>query len=113
MSANFSSFGGFSFLYGLHSLFCLAFLIGLIFFIAWALKNLKKEQLLNWSIALLIIGVLGWLLTISFGGYGMHGRYTKSSFGYGMMNSSTWNCIQNEECHEEMEEWMEQRIGIR
>lgn len=111
MSGNFSSFGNFSFLYGFHKLFAIAVLLGLILFIAWALKNLKKDQLKSWSVTLLIIGILGWLLTSSFGGYGMHGRYGKGGFGYGMMGSGMFDCMQDEECHEEMETLMDRMMG--
>lgn len=113
MSGNFSSFGNFSFLYGFHKLFAIAILLGLILFITWAIKSLKKDQLKNWSVTLLIIGILGWLLTSSFGGYGMHGRYGKGGFGYGMMGSSGMSgCMQDEECHEEMEDFMHQMMGL-
>lgn len=113
MNNTFSNFGSSAFLFGFHKLFALAFLIGLIFFITWALKNLKKDELKNWAITLLIIGIVGLLLTVSFGGFG-HRNFKgfNGGFGYGMMGSGMFNCMQDEECHEEMEESMHKAMGF-
>jgi len=111
MFNNFSSFGGFAMWHGLIGLFCLAFLVGFILIMAWAIKTLKKEQLLKWSISLIIISILGWFISMSFGGFGpsmFSGRY-----GYGMMNSDIWNCAQNKECYDDMGQLMQKMIGIR
>jgi hypothetical protein len=106
---NFS--GSFALWNGLSGLLSLAFLIGLIFFVAWAIKNFKKDQLFNWGITLLIIGVIGWLLTASVGGFG-HRDFSGYNGGFGMMEPSTFNCMQDEECHEEMEDFMHRMMGF-
>lgn len=46
----------------LWKLFMLAFLIGLIFFVVWALRALDKKQLKKWAVWLLVIGLVGTLL---------------------------------------------------
>lgn len=117
MYNNLSNFGSLSFTFGLTKLFSLAFIIGLIFLVAWALKNLKKDQLLNWGIVLLVIGILGWFLAGSYGGYGMHnnfGSFNKAdkSFGTGMMMGGMFECMQDEECHEQMEDFMHDAMGL-
>jgi hypothetical protein len=111
MFNNFSSFGGFAMWHGLTGLFCLSFLIGIIFIIAWAIKTLKKEQLLKWSISLIFIGIIGWFLIMSLGGFGsskFSGRY-----GYGMMNPEVWNCVQDKECYDDMGQYMQRMMGLQ
>ena len=104
-SDNFSSMGGYALGYGFHKLFAIAFVVGLILFVAWALKNLKKDQLKNWAVWLLVIGTLGLLLTSSFGTFGYGHSYSKGG-RFGMMGPGMFNCMQDEECHEEMEDSM-------
>jgi len=43
----------------LTKLFCLLFLLGVIFFIIWAARTLDKKQLKNLFAGLLIVGLLG------------------------------------------------------
>lgn len=113
MNNTFSSFGSSTFLFGFHKLFALAFLLGLIFFIYWAIKNLKKDELKNWAITLLIIGLAGLLLTASFGGFSHRSFKGKAGFGtIGFGGNGMWNCMQDEECHEEMEESMHKIMGF-
>lgn len=70
----------------LHILFVGITLVGGVLFLAWALK-LKADELKKWVVRLLVLGVLGSLITSSFGMIGfrmMHGK----GLGYerGMMN---------------------------
>ncbi|MDO8648884.1 MAG: DUF305 domain-containing protein [Candidatus Peregrinibacteria bacterium] len=69
---------GFVFLWGLHVLSMIAFSIGLIFLVVWAIKHLHEKQLKSWGIGLVIVGILACLLTIGvkgspWMGYGMGG----------------------------------------
>ena len=105
MMDTFSSFGGHAFLYGFHKLFILAFLLGLLFFIVWALRNLKKDRLKKWAVTLLVIGILGCLLTMFFGGFGYKGF--KGKLGFDKMHSGMWQCMQDDECREKIESMME------
>ena len=107
MMDKFSSFGGYAFLYGFHKLFILAFLLGLLFFIVWALRNLKKDQLKKWAVTLLVIGILGCLLTTLFGDFGYKGK-----LGLGKMHPGMWQCMKDDECRGEIESMMEQR-GVK
>ena len=83
----------FIFLFALHKLFALAFLLGLIFFIVWAIKNLKKDDLIKLAVSLIVIGILGGILAMAFGG-GYHWKDGKGDFykdGKGVYNESCWN----------------------
>lgn len=40
-------------------LFCLIFLLGVILFLVWAIRTLKKDELKKWVIGLLLVGLLG------------------------------------------------------
>ncbi|MCK5603091.1 hypothetical protein KAR91_14505 [Candidatus Pacearchaeota archaeon] len=112
MYGNFSTGSGFGGLwYGLHGLVCLAFLIGLILVLVWAIKTLKKDQLLSWGAGLLIAATLLWLLGMASGGLGFRSHMYSRGYNYG--TPGMWECMQDEECHEEIEEFMEQRMGIR
>ena len=93
----------------LHKLLALAFLLGLLFFIVWALRTLKKDQLKKWALALLVVGLVGCVLTVSFGGGFGHGKKFKK--GYGKMHTGVWTCMKDEECNAEMESMME-RMGM-
>ena len=98
-------------LFALHKLLALAFLLGLIFFIAWAIKNLTKDKLKKWAITLLVIGIVGCLLTTLFGGFG-HWKFKSAKLGFSKMHSGMWSCMKDEGCRSEMESMMERR-GIK
>lgn len=74
---------GFTILWGLHILSVVAFLTGVIFLIALAIKTFTHDQLKKWALWLIIVGSILCLITIS-----MTGRpwtsYSKN--GFGMMN---------------------------
>jgi len=95
MYNNFSYFGGFAIWHGLGMLFGLIFLIGLILIISWAIKTHNKDQLLKWSISLIIIGIIGWFLIMSFSGLRYGSSVFSGKYGYGMMNPYSWNCTQD------------------
>ncbi len=78
LSSSTSSVGSFLLTKGLFKLSMIAFTIGLIFFVVWAIKNLKKDKLLKLSVVLMVVGVLACLLTMAFGG-----SYHKYKKGYG------------------------------
>ena len=94
LSNSASSFKGVFLIMGLYRLAMLAFVIGLIFFIAWAIKNLKKDKLLKLSIVLMVVGVLACLLTMSFGG-GYHYKYSKGLKSGIMMKSDKWDAVKS------------------
>ena len=69
---------GLIFLWGLHVLSVIAFGIGLIFLVAWAVKHLHEKQLKTWGIGLIAAGIVACLFTIGIRGtpwtiYGMGG----------------------------------------
>jgi len=66
-------------------LLALAFLAGLVFLFAWAIKTLKKEQLLHWAILLLVVPLIGWILAMSLGGFGKWNQDSGFRRGPGMM----------------------------
>lgn len=88
-----NNFAGFAFNAQLHMLFVLVLLLGLAFLIIWAAKTLKKQQLKQWAIWLLVIGFLGLLLTNPWSGRGFFGM--DPEFGNGF-----------DDMREEMEEHM-------
>lgn len=99
----------------LHMFFCLLVLLAIVLIIIWAIRFAKKEEIKKLITALLIIGVLGSFLTAALGGFegwGMHGWNKKGAYGPAMMGPSLWNCMQDEDEHEEMEEMMEEMMGI-
>jgi len=61
---------GMPFLWGIHALSALAFVIGVLFLVLWAGKQLGEKQLKAWGIGLVIGGILAGLLTMG----GMPGR---------------------------------------
>lgn len=72
--------------FGLSKLFGLAFFVGVILFVVWAWKNLKKDDLFQLSLTLMIVGILGIFLTMSFGHMGSFGkRGFKNMSGESMM----------------------------
>lgn len=68
-------------------LFCLILLLGLVFFVFWAIKNLKKNDLFHLAMTLIILGVLGLMVTASLG-YGRHLSYDKESSSCGRSTSA-------------------------
>jgi len=63
----------------------LAFLTGLVFLFAWAIKTLKKDDLLKWAVLLLAIPLIGWILAMAFAGFGQYDRGESFRRGPGMM----------------------------
>lgn len=55
-----------------HAMFGLALFIGLVLFVAWAIKHLKKDVLGKWVLWLVVIGLVGMLLTAPFAWQGMN-----------------------------------------
>ena len=78
--------GGFALMHMGGGLLGLAFLTGLVFFWAWAIKTLKKDDLLKWAILLVTITLIGWIVAMSLGGFGQRWN-NDNSFrrGPGMM----------------------------
>ncbi len=82
----------FVFLFALHKLFALSFLLGLIFFVVWTIKNLKKDDLIKLAVSLIAIGILGSVLAMAFGG-GHHwkdGKGDSYKDGKGSYSESCW-----------------------
>lgn len=63
----------------------LAFLTGLVFLLAWAVKHLKKDDLLKWAVLLLALPLIGWILAMAFGGFGQWNGDGNFRRGPGMM----------------------------
>lgn len=99
-----TNFLSFALVAGLHKLFALSFLLGLIFFVVWALRSLKKDQLKKLSIILLAIGIVGCLLIMAFGGFGL-----KAKKGFGKFHPGIWKCMEDDVCRAEMDSMMELR----
>ncbi|MBW2977960.1 hypothetical protein KY331_03890 [Candidatus Woesearchaeota archaeon] len=99
-----TNFLSFALVAGLHKLFALAFLLGLIFFVVWALRNLKKNQLKKLSITLLVIGIVGCLLITALGGFGL-----KTKRGLDKFHPGIWKCMEDDGCRGEMDRMMELR----
>ena len=113
MMYNFAAMGGFGLWHSLGWLVCLAFITGLVFFGAWAIKYLKKEELKQWAMWLLVVGIVGGLLLSLGGGFGHYGKFSGRS--YGMMGQGNWEkatqCVQDETCNNQMEDWMDRMMG--
>lgn len=114
---NFSSIGigtgiGFGGWFGfhLHMMFCVLTFIGVILFIAWAVKHLKKKQLGTLVAWVIGVGIVGMLLTslFGFGGFnrygGMHDFDNMDEWGVGGLSNS-------ENFGEQMLEEMEEHMG--
>lgn len=114
MMMNFNTWSGLAYSHQFNILFYFILLTALILFVAWMVKFAKKDTLRNWIIGLLIIGLLGWLIFSPMSGFGRWGNRSFNSFGYGptMMTSGMLDCMQDEECHEKMEEFMEKMMSI-
>ena len=66
------------FAFTLHKLSAIALMLGLLFFVVWAIKNIHKDKLKKLSVTLIVIGVLGAILSGMIGG-GSY-RYHKKGF---------------------------------
>lgn len=113
--SSFSS-GGFLIAMVLHKLFAIAFLVGLLFFILWGLRNLKKDQLKKWAVKLMVIGLLGGLLAGAFSGFGHRGfkghkEYKDGKGDYGFSHDGMWKCKKDAPCNAELEQLL-QRQGF-
>lgn len=75
----------------IHSAFDISAFVGVILFIAWALK-LKADKQKQWMTWLLIVGILGGLLTTQFSMSGMmHGMMGNDWINNMMMNGGMMN----------------------
>ncbi len=113
---NFNAFGGLAYGHHFHLLFGYLLLIAAILFVAWAIKYSKKNDLKNWIIVLATVGLIGWFFTASSSGYGW-GSFGKlgvghMGFGTSMMMGCMLECMQDEECHEGMEEFMHEVMEL-
>ena len=96
----------FIFLFALHKLFALTFLVGLLFFVVWTIKNLKKNDLIKLAVSLIAIGVLGSILVMTFGGF----KSYKDGKGYkGYNHSGIFKCMKDDSCRSEMDSLMEKK----
>ncbi len=75
---------GFIFLWGLHVLSVIAFFVGVLLLILWAVKTLSHGQLKTWGIGLVVVGTLACLLTIGMRGSPWMGDGF-GGMGYGRM----------------------------
>lgn len=89
-----------------HMFFCLLLLTGLVLFVIWAVKYLSKTALLNWTIALIVIGLLGAILTSGFGIRSMMNGFGPGNYGMHM------NGQFSEELQEQMYEEMREHMGL-
>lgn len=70
-------------LMGLHMLFSLSFLVGVVLFIAWAIRELKGKKLLRVSLVLIVLGLVFGGITM---GYGFRGMMTAGEWKENMMD---------------------------
>lgn len=96
MMYGYGSWGGsFALMHFFGGLLGIGFLVGIVFFLAWAIKTLKKDQLLHWAIFLVAVAAIGWILIASLGGPWIRnssaGTNANTRFGPGMM----WGWYQN------------------
>jgi len=54
-------------------LFCLILLVGLVLFVFWAVKHMKKDDMFHLAMTLIIAGVIGLVISTSYG-FGLDGR---------------------------------------
>lgn len=109
---NFNSIGAYGYGHLLHMFFCLLILLAIVLIIIWAIRFAKKEEIKKLVTVLLIIGVLGAFLTATLGGFGGYMYGPKGAYGPSMMGTGAWNCAQDEDRHEAMENAMDQMMGI-
>lgn len=75
---------GFIFLWGLHVLSVIAFFIGVLFLVSWAMKTLNHGQLKTWGIGLILGATIACLITIGAGGMPWNNYYVGNT-GYARM----------------------------
>lgn len=46
-----------------HFIFVMLALVGALFFVVWGLKHFKKDEIINWAIIFIVIGIIGVILT--------------------------------------------------
>lgn len=63
-----SGFGGLWMGWHIHMLLGVVLTVGLVLFVIWAYKALKPDQLAIWALWLIIVGIVGILLTSTWGG---------------------------------------------
>lgn len=91
----------------LHAYPCLLLLLGIAFFIIYAIKHFSQRQLLIWTIILLILGALGSLVTLPYAfhmPYGVdqfHGQERVSTASGETLSPQNW-----EEAHDVMHQYM-------
>jgi hypothetical protein len=86
MMNGYGSWGGsFALMHFFGGLLGICFLVGIVFFLAWAIKTLKKDQLLHWSILLVAVAAIGCILAVSLGGWGQWKSGSGFRGGPGMM----------------------------
>ena len=107
---NFNSWNGFHYGYHFHLFFGSLLLIAAVLFVVWMIRYTKKDDLKNWIIGLLVVGLLGWIISTPTSGFGMQGM--KSIYRSSIMGSGMFECMEDEECHEEMEEIMHRTMGV-
>lgn len=114
---NVNLLGGSALAHHFHLFFSFLLITAFVLIVVWAIRFAKKDDLKNWIIGLVVVGLIGWLLTASASPFGW-GRYDKLgnspvSFGPGMMMApGMLECAQDEECHEEVEGVMHRMMGI-
>jgi hypothetical protein len=81
--------GGSAWIHVFGGILGISFLVGLIFFVAWAIKTIKREQLLHWAVFLVAVSVIGWILMASLIGFSLRnqgfGNNSIQGRGAGMM----------------------------
>lgn len=98
-----------------HLFFMTVFLVGVIFFVAWAIRALSKEQLKNWAIWALAIGFIGLLVTmmLGFGGRtGVYGFEGEEWLNMHLMDEEHEELSSLDDWREHMLEEMEEHMGF-
>ena len=76
--------------FALHKASAILLMLGLLFFVVWVIKNVRKDKLKKLSLTLIALGVLGALLAGMLGG----GAYYK---GHKKDGSYKWDIIKKTE----------------
>ncbi len=79
---------------GLFKLAMLAFSLGLLFFVVWAIKNLKAEKLFKLSLILIVVGVLVCLFTVALGGKTSFKSHKGFGYSTAKGGTMTWEVCQ-------------------